>query len=392
MSMLPLRANLEWLKKLCKERLEELRAENPDAQLSDAQLAVANELDFPSWRKLKDYIDQLRSDLAKLSSAPDDEPHAAPDDPELAKLFAAVHAGDANAAIELLQRRPILARSHAADGQTALHLSARYNDPKLCLWLLAYGANPEAKFGESGHTVLSWAVTCNASEFAKMLVRLSALKPDLYSAAGLGLIDSVRAWFDPTGQLLPCAATTGSSRFAADGTRLPCPPETATEQISDALVIACRNAQLEVVRFLLTKQPDLAFRAFYGGTPLHWAYFGGSSAVVELLIGAGADQTLRDSVLHCTPRAFGIAVATSWGIDFIVRKLLASDSALVNHVDAQTSPLHEAARAGHVNLAILLLACGADPAFRNSAGKTARDVAIEGGHAAVAELFPNPSG
>ncbi len=47
---LPLRANLEWLKKLCKERLGELRAQNPTAKLGDVQLAVAREYGFPSWR------------------------------------------------------------------------------------------------------------------------------------------------------------------------------------------------------------------------------------------------------------------------------------------------------------------------------------------------------
>ncbi len=47
---LPLRANLEWLKKLCKERLDALRAHDPQAKLSDVQLAVAREYGFPSWR------------------------------------------------------------------------------------------------------------------------------------------------------------------------------------------------------------------------------------------------------------------------------------------------------------------------------------------------------
>ena len=43
---LPLRASLEWLKKHSKDRLGALRATNPDAQLSDAQLDVAREFGF----------------------------------------------------------------------------------------------------------------------------------------------------------------------------------------------------------------------------------------------------------------------------------------------------------------------------------------------------------
>ena len=38
---LPLRANLEWLKKLSKERLVELRGLNPHAKLSEAQRDLA---------------------------------------------------------------------------------------------------------------------------------------------------------------------------------------------------------------------------------------------------------------------------------------------------------------------------------------------------------------
>ena len=86
----------------------------------------------------------------------------------------------------------------------------------------------------------------------------------------------MQACFDATGVLIPGALRTGSSRFAPDRSRLPCPPPTAREQVSDALYIACRNGQTEVVRFLLGKHPDLSFRAYLGATPLHWAYFGGS--------------------------------------------------------------------------------------------------------------------
>src|SRR4029077_16354798 len=125
-----------------------------------------------------------------------------------------------------------------------------------------------------------------------------------------------------TGVLVPGASRTGSSRFAPDGLRLPCPPLTAQEQVSDALSIACRNCQAEVVRFLLGKQPDLSFRAYLGATPLHWAYFGGSRTVVELLEQNGADTAVRDEALGCTPRSFGICVPANWGFAFLVRARL----------------------------------------------------------------------
>ena len=389
-SSLPLRANLEWLKKFCKERLAELRASNPNAKLSDVQFEVAREFGFSTWPKLKSYVEQLRYELGRLAIADPAEPPVAPDDPLLHRLMSGIAAGDTGTVIQLLEHRPVLARSRDAQGQSPLHLAARYNDPTLCAWLMAYGSDPETVFGESGHTALSWAVTCNAVECAKTLIRLGA-KADLYCAAGAGLIDLVRRSFDESGRLLPGASRTGSSRIASDGSRLPCPPTSSGEQLVDALAMACRNGQVETARFLLSKQPDLSFRAFMGGTPLHWAYFGGSAAVVEQLLQAGADPTLHDDVLKCTPRAFGIAVAANWGFGFIVAKLITTDPALVNAVDRHTSPLHEAARGGHTRVVELLLQHHADPNFRDSSGKSAGDVASQLGHAEVGELLSRAS-
>src|SRR5881396_2461415 len=54
--------NLEWLRKQAKRHLEELRKTNPDAKLADAQLAIAREDGFPSWRALKTHVDSLSVD------------------------------------------------------------------------------------------------------------------------------------------------------------------------------------------------------------------------------------------------------------------------------------------------------------------------------------------
>jgi ankyrin repeat protein len=386
---LPLRASLEWLRKLSKERLAALRTRDPGVKLSDAQREVAREYGFASWRKLKAHVEQVRESLDRL--APLDRARAVaaptgPDDPELAQLLAAVDAGDLATLTQLLGRRPELALAHGPDGQTALHVAAERNNGRLAVFLLACGADPHATYGQSGHTALSWAVTRNASDFARTLVRLG-VRPDLFCAAGIGTIEHVRAWFDASGTLLPGAASTGSTRLAPDGSRLPCPPPSAVEQVSDALYIACRNAHADVVRFLLTKTPDLSFRAYMGGTPLHWAHFAGSQPVIDLLVQAGADPAVRDHTLHCTPRAFGICVPANWGFASRIRERLTADPALANVTGEPTTPLHEAARSGDPETIQLLLDAGADPARRNGGGKRPLDVAIERGHAEVVGLL-----
>jgi ankyrin repeat protein len=392
---LPLRASLEWLKKRAKERLAELRAQDPSGTLSLAQLEVAREYGFPSWRALKARVDELRQALETSQSsaaklAANNEAVAA-DDPELAQLLDAVRTGDEPTIGGLLSRRPALAKAHGLEGETPLHAAAWGNDPKIGAYLMAFGADPTALYGDSGHTALSWAVTCNSRQFAEALVLLGA-EPDLFCSAGIGSLGDVEECYDTAGHLKPGSARTGSSRYAPDGTRLPCPPATPREQISDALYIACRNAHPEVVRYLLTKEPDLSFRAYMGATPLHWAYFGGSKAVIDMLLKAGADPTIRDERIHCTPRAFGICAPANWGFLELVRERLNEDAALARLNDGTTTPLHEAARSGSVETVQLLLGAGADPKAKNADGQTPAEIANAPGMIEISRLLGGTAG
>src|SRR5689334_22284139 len=69
MSSLPERASLEWLRTSAKDRLKTVRAAQPSARLADAQLAVAREHGFPSWRALKAHVDRLTA--ARAAAATD---------------------------------------------------------------------------------------------------------------------------------------------------------------------------------------------------------------------------------------------------------------------------------------------------------------------------------
>jgi ankyrin repeat protein len=138
---------------------------------------------------------------------------------------------------------------------------------------------------------------------------------------------------------------------------------------------------------LLTRNPDLTFRAYLGATALHWAYFSGSRAVVEMLEQYGADAASRDEALGCMPRAFGICVPANWGFTAMVRAQLAADPTLVNVMDGVTSPLHEAARNDRTEVARLLLEHGANVSLADGEGKTPHQLAMEMGHVSVAELL-----
>jgi ankyrin repeat protein len=361
---LPARPHLDWYRKAAKKTLARIRAGNRAAQLADAQLAVAREHGFSSWRKLKEHIDAIQA----------------------TEFFDAIRRHDVKLVRRLLTSHAELTSARTPAGQTPLHVAAEANQPQIVKLLMARGADPRAKYASSAHGALSWAVTTGAFEAAEELVR-GGVAPDLFAAAGMGALDAVKSFFDANGHVHPAASHTGSSRFGPGGQRLAAPPTDPREIVSDALCFACRNRQANVVRFLLKRNPDVNFRAFLAGTPLHWAYFGGSRIVITLLLNAGADPTLRDAAFHCTPRAFGICVAANWGLVSFVKRSLRLDKSLVQIHEGRGTPLHEAARAGEIEIVRILLRAGAVPSVRDADGRTPLDLAESQHHDDVATLL-----
>ena len=206
---LPDRPSLEFLKKLAKDRLPEMRRANPAARLADAQLAVAREHDFPSWRA-------LRSELHRRLAA------AEPDPPDpVVQLFAAIRRGDAGIVDGLLAAHPALANARDEEGSTPLSAAVDAHRATLIPILLRRGGDPHLVYAHSAHTPLSWAVVIEAYDCARALME-AGVEPDLFCAAGLGEVDRVRAFFTPEGRPRPQASITGSSRYAiVPKTRMP---------------------------------------------------------------------------------------------------------------------------------------------------------------------------
>src|SRR5215831_5015029 len=362
---LPDRPNVEYLKKLAKDQLHDLQRTNPSTRLADAQLAVAREHGFASWRKLRAHLDSLAAPRPALADAA----------PELVEeFFGNVNRGDEAALGRMLATQPGLVNARHPDGTTPLLAAADHNKPGVITLLLDRGGDPGSIYEHSAHTPLSWALTAGSFDAAAALVR-GGVEPDLFCTAGLGDVQAIESFFDADGRLEDGASTTGSSRYAPDGSRLPCPPASPREIIADALYIACRNGREEAVRALLSHEPDLTFRAFAGGTALHWAYFGGSRAAVEALLRAGADPTQRDDAVGCTPRAFGISWPAHVGWVTKVKQRLADDPTLVDIMDGGHTPLHLAASAGQLGVVKVLLEAGANASLRDTGGQTALDLA-----------------
>jgi ankyrin repeat protein len=66
---LPPRPNLDWLKKTAKQKLTQLRVQDASVRLADAQLAVARDYGFASWRKLVRHVEQRPPTTPAIASS-----------------------------------------------------------------------------------------------------------------------------------------------------------------------------------------------------------------------------------------------------------------------------------------------------------------------------------
>ena len=337
--------------------------DKPQLKLTDAQYVVARREGYASWPKFRDAVVTA----------------------ETKDFFDEVENADVEAVQRRLARMPKLVNATREGGESALHVAAGHNDVALAEVLVKAGADTKRLFGYSAHTALSWAITVGSFEFAQELVRLGD-EPDLFSAAGLGDLGRVQAFWRE-GKMRSHPSTTGSSRFAADGTRLPRPPETELEVISDAMVIACRNGHPDVALWLLSKGADLTFRGYIGGTALHWAEYSGNQELCAKLRAAGASDELEDAEFLAHPVAFGLLVTAAWGIVPRLSRLLDIHPENVNIRGGYGTALNAAAWNNQLECAKLLLSRGADATLKNAAGLTPLEVAYHKGFPELVVLF-----
>jgi ankyrin repeat protein len=152
-SELPERPSLEYLKRRAKERLGQLRQHDPRVQLARAQLEIAREYGFPSWRALKTEIDRRRA-------------------PTVVEFFEAAAGGDVATLRRLLSAEPGLARERNSNGSTGLHLAGKH--PEAVRVLLEHGADPNARDVGDNATPLFFAAGGGPIETVRLLLDAGA--------------------------------------------------------------------------------------------------------------------------------------------------------------------------------------------------------------------------
>lgn len=217
---LPARANLEHLKNEARQRLKTIRSQRSAARLSEAQLLVARSYGFPSWRKLKSYVEALNDfgqelinavradDLQTIRKHLDDHPelvNASTDvylrvRPSDALTMRLVHLAIAEAKIDVLQlliqkgalgwavygRQPVSATILFEHGAIADHPpydshawrpATMVASTAVLPILLQHGANPNWRDVDGDtplHRVLKSRIVLDPTEFVKILLAAGA--------------------------------------------------------------------------------------------------------------------------------------------------------------------------------------------------------------------------
>ena len=204
---LPAHPHIDWLKKTAKQQLDELRARDPSARLHQAQLAVARDYGFASWRALKAHVDAPSIDgqiiaAAKQGRAGDLDALLAHhprkieitgSDWDRPLLHIAAGKGHLDCVNVLLRRGFDIARRDRGDNATALHWAAQFGTLAVVERLIEAGADIDGEGDLHEVGVIGWA-TCFKQvrhEVADCLL-LRGARPTIFAAVALNRADLVR--------------------------------------------------------------------------------------------------------------------------------------------------------------------------------------------------------
>jgi uncharacterized glyoxalase superfamily protein PhnB len=281
---LPPRPHLDWLKKTAKERLAALRARKPAAKLHEAQLDVAREYGFASWRALKSAVDAKSGDGQIVAAAVNGQAKVLADllaaNPKKLDLIGgswrrpllhlAAENGHLTCVEVLLKAGFDVDKRDRLDNATALHWAAQGGHLDVVKRLIAAGADVNGAGDAHAMGVIGWAVCFDHthSEVADHLMAKGA-KPHILAAVAMNREDLVRRMVERDPKLL---STHKMSRFEHHRTPL------------HLAVIKDRPA---MVKLLLALGADPAVEDSRGYTALNFA--GKKNAeIAALLIAAGA--------------------------------------------------------------------------------------------------------
>ena len=398
---LPDAPNLDWLRKQAKRQLDEMRTANPDAKLADAQLALARQYGFSSWRVLKSHVDSLtvngqlfdaakKGDVGTLTTLLDTytEKLQARNKPyEHTLLHLAAEAGQLAAADFLLRRGLDVNSREKGDNTYAMHWAAAAGHLDVVRLLADAGGDVVGHGDDHELEVIGWASCwpeCDDAAhraIAEFLVSRGA-HHHIYSAIALNLPNEVRriVTADPSTlnsrlsrnennqmplhyavmknrpEMVGLLLDLGADPLAVDAAGMTAAAYALSPEIDRKV--------MEKIRAMTSSELTSATR---GARPSRGSTM---DLVANLALGdwETAERLVRENpklldtgALHLMAKRNNLAAA-KWLLDHG-----ADPNARWAHWEAEVTPLHLAASQGHADVVRLLLAAGADASIRDSA-------------------------
>jgi len=277
-SELPERPSLEYLKKLAKDRLHQMRRTDPRAQLAAALLAVARDHGFASWRALKAEVERRQADA-------------------VARFFEACRQGDAAAVRALLDRDPSLVRAEAPAahhrGWTPLHEAARRGQPEIARLLLERGADPNAREEGDNTSPLHWAAAHGRLDTVRALVDAGGDVHGLGDVHELDAIGWAAVFRDPAEVESP------DNPLPMNASRRELVAFLAGRGARHHIFSAIAVGDVDLIQKLVEENPEALDRRMSrferGQSPLHFAMKQRRYDILDLLIALGADLEAEDA-------------------------------------------------------------------------------------------------
>jgi hypothetical protein len=151
-----------------------------------------------------------------------------------------------------------------------------------------------------------------------------------------------------------------------------------------------RDGLIDFVVDVLERDASITLHRFAGKTLLHYAAGAGCLEAVRLLLRLGMDPNVQDSGKHTPLYSVANECAIETGPEIV--RALVDAGANVNWQGgaAQATPLHMAARRGHLSIAQALLDCGATADLKDRKGETPRQRAINCRKPSIVQLLAEP--
>ncbi len=152
------------------------------------------------------------------------------------------------------------------------------------------------------------------------------------------------------------------------------------------LVMAIKGGKSDIANWLLDRGANVQINSTAKVTPLMVAAFNGDLTMVNRLLSLGIDVHAADQ-----QKKTAIVYAAANGHTDVVARLLKAGVDINARYPNELTVLMWAAGQGHDKTVRFLLEAGADNTLKDNRGKTAVEIADEGGHLAVKKILSGES-